>query len=150
MNDILSKIQKSSKMASIILKILSISCIVGFCISFVSLIWIFASPSVSKVEIFRFGGTSVNVGIPVANWGDYSASELVVVLVTGIVSLVFDFFILRGAYMIFKDISKGGTPFEPVHAKRLKKIAVLMLVGTLVTRVVTESTTMVFRAGLPD
>lgn len=144
MNDILSKIQKTSKVASIVLKILYISCIAGFFISFVTLIWLFASPSVTSVDILRLGGTAVKVGIPVAGFGDYTPPELIVLLIAGIVSLAFDFFILRYAYMIFKDISKGGIPFEPVHAKRLKKIAVLMLVGTLVTRIATDSSASVF------
>jgi len=91
MNDILFKVQKASKTASIILKILYIFCIVGFCISFVSLIWLFVSPSVNNVEVLRFGGTAVKIGIPVANVVEYQASELIILLIAGIVSLVFDF-----------------------------------------------------------
>lgn len=126
MNILKDKIQKSSKTMAIITKVLCISLIIGLCIPITVLIWYAAAPNTNFFALHELGFYS-STGQLLTSTG-----ELVAEMFTIIVSGVFVLCILLIANRIFHSIGKNFMPFSQENAKGLKKIAILLLIYSIV------------------
>ena len=126
LNNIQSKISKSSRVISIVLQICSIAVIVAFCMEAITLVWIGATGSVG--EAFKLGAISLHSPVD----SDAGTAQIAVEAVTAMTQQIFVWFMIFAACRIFKEISVELRPFELKHAARIRKIAILMLVSGVV------------------
>lgn len=126
MNSIQEKIQKSSKIMAIILKVLIISLVVGICVPIGTIIWISKESNVNIVSmkgLAFYSSTGQILG---------STGEVIAEMCTIIVSAIFVLFILITAYGMFKSTSRDIGPFSKSNVKRLKNIGITLLIYSLV------------------
>lgn len=126
MNSLKDKIQKSSKTMAIITKVLCVSVIIGLCIPIIVLVWYAIAPDTNFFALHELGFYS-STGRLLASTG-----ELIAEMFTIIVAGAFVLSILLTAYRIFYSIGKDIMPFSQENAKRLKKIAMLLLIYSIV------------------
>ncbi|SMF86587.1 hypothetical protein SAMN05661091_3439 [Paenibacillus uliginis N3/975] len=123
-----NKIQRSSKLLAICLKILRIVVFIAVGVEISAIIWLAA---VSEDVISTTIG-SIHIFSPIVNTADYSKSELIAQFCVNITkqSIVIAMLFLAGA--IFKDISREYTPFAAKQTKRLKAISKLMVLLAII------------------
>lgn len=126
MNSIQEKIQKNSKVMAIVLKVISISLILGICVPIAFLIWIAIKPdanitSITGLDIYSATGQALS-----------STGEVIAEMCTIIVSGLFVLSMFTTAYHMFKSISKDIAPFSKSNVKKLKRIGTVLLVYTFV------------------
>jgi len=125
MNAIQKKIQHTSRAVAIIIKILYISAIVAVCFELAGIIWLMISPQISNFTIGRIKIISPFLFATIqGNTTD---------LFTGISSQSFFIAILIVTNRIFKDISLEYSPFLPKNIRRMRKIAILLLIDSLIS-----------------
>jgi hypothetical protein len=126
MNAIKQRIKKSSKIMVIITLVLCISLIVGLCVPVTFLIWHAIAPnadlsSLNGISFYSSAGQLMT-----------TTNELVAEMYTILVSGVLILFVLFLALRIFQSISKDVIPFSQDNAKRLKEIAIVLVVYAIV------------------
>lgn len=126
MNSIQEKIQKNSKVMAIILKVISISLILGICVPIAILTWIAVKPD-ANVTLFTELDIYSASGQALTTTGEVIA-EMCTIIVSGI--LVLCMFIT--AYRMLKSISKEAAPFNKANANKVKSIGTLLLVYAFV------------------
>ena len=134
LNSIQNKINKSSRVISIVLEICSVAVIVAFCMEAITLVWIGATGGIG--EIFKLGAISIHSPVD----SEAGTAQITVEAVTSMVQQIFVWFMIFTACRIFREISVELRPFELKHAVRIRKIAVLMLVSGVVVPVVRAAT----------
>ena len=122
MNNLQSKIQKSSKAMAILLQIMCILLIVGLCIPIGTLIWISGNPNVDFNLAKGIHFYSI-VGMAIDTKGEVIAEMCTITLIG-----VWMAYIFKIAYNMFKSISKECAPFSKMNVNRLKKIGRLLLI----------------------
>jgi hypothetical protein len=122
MNNLQSKIQKSSKTMAIILRIMCILLIVGLCIPIGTLVWISIDPNVNFNLEKGIHFYSI-VGMAISTKGEVMAEMSTIILIG-----VWMCYIFKIAYNMFISISKDCAPFNKVNVNRLKKIGSLLLI----------------------
>ena len=125
MNPINEKIRKTSRFVAIITKILYITVIIALCVESVGIIWYVISPESSS---FTWGGIKI-----VSPYFFSGSSEIATEFFTGICGQSFFVAILIVTNRIFKDISREYTPFLPQNIRRMKKIALLLLLDSIIS-----------------
>ena len=126
LNSIQTKINKSSRAISVVLKICSIAIIVGFCMEIIALIWIGAPGS--NDTIFKLGELTFHSPLD----SQRADSQIAAEYITAMTQQIFVWFMIFLAYRIFREISVELRPFELKHAARIRKTAVLILVSGVV------------------
>ena len=125
MNEIQKKIQHTSRAVAVIIKILYISAIVAVCFELAGIIWMMILPQSSSFTLghikvispFLFAANQVNT----------------INLFTSISSQSFFIAILILTNRIFKDISLESSPFLPKNIGRMRRIALLLLIDSLIS-----------------
>ena len=123
MNAVQMKIQKTSRLVSIVTKILYVFLIVILSAEVIGIVWLIVLPDSSSVTLGK-------IISPVAFNGGASL-KMIPALLGIIVSQLIALSILILTHEIFRDISREYTPFLEKHFKRMKKIAYLLLVSSL-------------------
>lgn len=126
MDSLQSKIQKNSKIMTVIATVLCISLIAGLLIPVIVLIWHAIAPATDLLAFSGLGFYS-SAGQLVTSTGELIA-EMWIILVSGIFVLP----ILLLARGIFYSTSKDIMPFSRENAERLHKIAAILLVYSIV------------------
>lgn len=126
MNVLQEKIQKESKVMTVILLILTISLILGILIPIGILIWIALN---QNADITLLNGWSIysSTGLALGSIGEVKA-EMCTIVVSGL----FITSMFLKAYTMFRSISKDVAPFHKSNAKKLKAIAIVLLVYAIV------------------
>jgi hypothetical protein len=127
---ITDRIKSMSKTLSIILKIARMACYVGIGISIVGIIYIMLFGNMELLVlnenvIFHSPFTSSiisNIGI----------KQLITIVVMGIIAMALMANLFRQTENIFKDIHVDSSPFEMKHVKRIKRVAILYLIISLI------------------
>ncbi len=125
MNAIQEKIKRISKFIAIITKILYITGIVMVCVGLAGDLWYVISP-----ESGSFTVGHVRVLSPMQFASDFNVG---LDLFTNIAAQCFFIAVLIITYRIFKDISRDSSPFMPKNISRMKKIAILLFVSSVVS-----------------
>lgn len=120
------KIQKSSRIMAVITKVLCILLSVGLLIPVSVLIWVTAAPDTDFNSVPGLGFYSPSGLLLTSN------GEIISGMFTIIVSAIFIIYILIIAYRIFKSIGQFIIPFSQDNAKSLKKIAVILLIYSII------------------
>lgn len=126
MDSLKEKIQNSSRIMAVITKVLCILLTVGLLIPVSVLIWSAAAPDTDFNSVPGLGFYSLSGQLLTSN------GEIIAGMFTIIVSAIFILYILVIAYYIFKAISQYIMPFSQDNAKKLKKIAVILLIYSIV------------------
>jgi len=128
-NTITHKIKSMSKALSIILKFARIFCYIGIGVSVSGLIYVLIF---GNIDLFVLNG-DVIIRSPFTNSSlkDMDFTQLITTAVVGIVGMALMANLFLQAQNIFKDISKDGSPFEMKHVKRIKRVAILYLIISL-------------------
>lgn len=116
------KIQKTSKILDVCLRMLCIMLLVVTMTEIAAILWL---AQVSGDEIPAAINTMSFIFLHTGH-SDYSKSDLMITFSGDIVRLCLIMVILFIAGGIFKDISKDYTPFVAKHMKRLKRISLLI------------------------
>ncbi|MDP4153955.1 MAG: hypothetical protein Q8865_11050 [Bacillota bacterium] len=124
MNEIQKKIKTTSRIVAVITKILYICGFVFLCIATTGVIWSMITPENS----FMLGHVRVISPIQIAADNGVNAA-----LFTGIADQSFFVAILILTNRIFKDISREYSPFLPKNISRMKKIAMLLFVDSIIS-----------------
>jgi hypothetical protein len=125
----MEKIKQTSKIMAIMLKVLYICAYVGMGFLIAGLIFLSINGSINEIHL----GDVVNVRIPIEyeDTGSSGFAQLIAWCVLNIAACQLGIIILKNAYMIFKDISITARPFEKIYVKRLKTIALIMIVSDI-------------------
>jgi hypothetical protein len=126
MNAIQLKIQKTSRIVSILTKILYIFLIVVLSAEIVRIVWLIVLSDRSSVTL-----GNMKILAPVTFDGGASL-KIIAGLLGVVVAQAFALPILILTHRIFRDISREYTPFMEKHIKRMKKIALLLLISSLI------------------
>lgn len=118
------KIQDTSRVIKILTKILYITMIVAVCFETAGIIWLTVSPDISSIVL---GGIKINSPFSLANAVGIGTETL-----TGVASQCFLIAILISTNRIFKNISCEYTPFTQKTAKGMRRIAILLLIDSIV------------------
>ena len=129
MNLLQEKIQKRSKVMAVIVMILIVSLALGLLVPIAILTWIAIDPN---VDFTVFSGLSIysSTGIIVESIGEVKA-EMCTIIVSGL--LIGSMFLK--AFTMFRSISKDVAPFSKPNAKKLKSIAAVLIVYSIVVPV---------------
>lgn len=125
MDSLKEKIQKTSGIMAVITKVLCILLAVGLLIPVLVLMRSAAAPDTDLSAIPGLGFYSPSGELMTSN------GEIIAGMFTIIVSAIFIIYILIIAYRIFKAISRYMMPFSHDNAKKLKKIAVILLIYSI-------------------
>lgn len=126
MEDIKFKIRKNSKIMVTITRILCILLIIGLCIPISVLMSHVLAPnthllSLKGIHFYSSTGELMT-----------TTNEIIAEMSSIILSSVFILFVLLLAYQIFKSISLDAIPFSQANAIRLKKIAIVLVIYSIV------------------
>ena len=128
-NTITQKIKSMSKALSIILKFARIFCYIGIGISVCALIYVLFFGNIDLLILK--GDVILRSPFTDASFKDMDFKQLLVTSVIGIIGMALMANLFLQAQNIFKDISKDGSPFEMKHVKRIKRVAILYLIISL-------------------
>ena len=126
MNAVQMKIQKTSRVVSIVTKILYVFLTVILSAEVIGIVWLIVLPDSSSVKL-----GNMTILSPAAFNGGASTKEMIPPLLGLVIRQIFALFILILTHQIFKDISREYTPFMEKHVKRMKEIAMILLFGSL-------------------
>ncbi|MDD4124929.1 MAG: hypothetical protein PHW77_04295 [Eubacteriales bacterium] len=125
---------------SIVLKVIYIVVCIGVGFLVAGLIFLSVNGSANEIHI----GDSINISLPFTyeeiGYGGFP--QLIAGCILNIIAGVLGLIIIKNAYMIFKEISVTARPFEKIYVKRLKTIALIMIIsnfGLSFIRGITES-----------
>ncbi|GAV13653.1 DUF2975 domain-containing protein [Paenibacillus sp. NAIST15-1] len=116
------KIQKTSKILAVCLRMLCIMLLLVTIVEIVAILWL---SQMSGDEIPAAINTMSSIFLHIDH-SDYAKSDLIITFSGDVVRLCLIMVILFIAGGIFKDISKDYTPFVAKHMKRLKRISLLI------------------------
>jgi len=127
---ITDRIKSMSKVLSIILKIARIVCYVGIGISVSSIIY---AMLFGNTELLVLNG-NVILHSPFADSSisNLAIKQLIKIVVAGIIVMALMANLFRQAEDIFIDIRIDSSPFEMKHVNRIKRVAVLYLIISLI------------------
>jgi len=123
---ITDKIKSTSRSLSIILRIARIACYVGICISIVGIIYVMIFGNTDLLVLN--GNVILHSPLTRSNISDIGTVQLITIVIVGIIAMALMAKLFRQAENIFKDISLDSSPFEMKHVKRIKHIAILYLI----------------------
>ena len=126
MNAVQMKIQKTSRVVSIVTKILYVFLTVILCAEVIGIVLFIVLPDSSSVKL-----GNMTIISPVAFNGGASTKKMIPPLLGLVIAQAFALSILILTHQIFKDISREYTPFLEKHFKRMKEIALLLLISSL-------------------
>jgi len=144
MNAAQMKIQKTSRVVSIITKILYVFLIIILGAEVIGIGWISVLPD-SRVNL---GNLMIN--FPAAFNGGASTKQMALPLLVYAFKQTFVLFILILTHKIFKDISREYTPFLEKNFKRMKEIALILLFSSLQPFSFSGSGSLNINIGPPD
>lgn len=126
MNELQNKIKKSSRVMSIISKVMYILTIVGLIVPIGIIIWTYLNPNqdillINGLKIISMNGQSMT-----------STGEVIAEMYTIIISGLFYFFIFLYADKIFMAINKSGVPFSTENILKLKRIGIMIMIYSFV------------------
>jgi hypothetical protein len=123
----MEKIKQTSKIMAIVLEVLYICAYIGMGFLITALVFLVINGSINEIHL----GDIVNVKIPIEyeDTGSSGFAQLIAWCILNIAACTLGIAILKNAYMIFKDISVTARPFEKIYVKRLKTIALIMIVS---------------------
>jgi len=124
------KIKSMSKALSIILKFARIFCYIGIGISVCGIIYVLIFGNIDLLVLK--GDVIIRSPFANTNLNDMDFRQLITTAVVGIIGLALMANLFLQAQNIFKDISKDGSPFEMKHVKRIKRVAFLYLIISLI------------------
>ena len=128
-NAITYKIKSMSKALSIILKFARIFCYIGIGISVSGVIYLLIF---GNIDLFVLhGDVIIRSPFTDSSLNDMDFKQLLTTAVVGIIGMALMSHLFLQAQNIFKDISKDGSPFELKHVKRIKRVAILYLIISL-------------------
>jgi hypothetical protein len=125
MNAAQMKIQKTSRVVSIITKILYVFLIIIISVEVIGVGWIAALPD-SSLNL-----RNLPINFPAVFNGGASTKQMAFPLLVYAIEQTFVLFVLILTHKIFKDISREYTPFLEKNFKRMKKIALILLFSSL-------------------
>lgn len=126
MNEVQMKIQKTSRLVSIVTKILYVFLIVILSAEVIGIVLLIVLPDSSSVKL-----GNMTIISPAAFNGGTSTKKMIPPLLGRVVAQAFALSILILTHQIFKDISREYTPFLEKHFNRMKNIALLLLISSL-------------------
>lgn len=124
MNAIQKKIQVTSRVVAILTKILYITMTIAVCFEVAGIIWFMVSPEASSIS---WGGIKIIPPFSLANYVGIGTD-----LMTDVASQCFFIAILVSANRIFKSLSREYSPFTQKTVKGMKRIAILLLIDSIV------------------
>jgi hypothetical protein len=121
------RIQKTSHVIAVLLKIAQIMCFVagGIVIGGMIYITLFGNTPILKVT----GHVVVRSPFSSSFLAKYNTKDLLTMCSCLLFSLLFTLLMLKQAFKIFSDISTEATPFNPAHIKRIRKMAIFYLLA---------------------
>ncbi len=121
------RIQKTSHVIAIILKIARIVCSItgGLIIGGIVFVFLFGNTPLITVH----GSTILSSPFGNSFLAKYNTRDLLTICFCLLFSLLFTILMLKQAYQIFKDISKEATPFNPKHISEIRKMAIFYLLA---------------------
>jgi len=120
------RIKSMSKVLSIILKISRITCYIGIGISVVAIIF-------GNTELLVLNGNVIlHNPFTSSNISNIDKKQLITIVISGIITLALVAKLFRQAENIFKDIDVDSSPFEMKQVKRIKRVAILYLIISLI------------------
>ena len=126
MNAVQMKIQKTSRVVSIVTKILYVFLTIILSAEVIGIVWLIVLPDSSSVKL-----GNMTIISPVAFNGGASTKKMIPPLLGLAIRQTFALSILILTHQIFKDISREYTPFLEKNFKRMKQIALLLLFSSL-------------------
>lgn len=122
----IDRIKKTSRLLVVFFKLAKIACKIGIGVFAVGVALCFKIPLV-----FRHGKPVLYSPFSLYDLTGIEEKQLVLMLSAGITVLILLTFLFRLAISIFKDISMDETPFQMKQVARIKKIAILYFVISL-------------------
>jgi hypothetical protein len=126
MNAVQMKIQKTSRVVSILTKILYVFLIVILSAEGIGMVLLIVLPDSSSIKL-----GNMTIISPAAFNNGASTKGMIPPLLGTAVAQTFALSILILTHQIFKDISREYTPFLEKHFKRMKQIALLLLISSI-------------------
>jgi hypothetical protein len=127
---ITDKIKSMSRTLSIILKIARIFCYVGIGISVVGIIYVIIF---GNMELLVLNGNVIlHSPFTSFNISNIDIKQLITIVIAGIIAMALMANLFRQAENIFKDIQVDSSPFEMKQVKRIKRVAILYLIVSLI------------------
>jgi len=125
MNATQKKNQKTSRVIAVITKILAVTSIVFLCFEIIGLIWYMVSPDATY---FMLGSIQIITPFEISR-----QIGIIPEMFASVASQCFFTAIIIITSKIFKDISRESYPFLKQNIKRMKKIAILLLLNSIVS-----------------
>ena len=126
MNAVQMKIQKTSRVVSIVTKILYVFLTVILSAEVIGIVWLIVLPDSSSVKL-----GNMTIISPAAFNGGASTKKMIPPLLGLAIRQTFALSILILTHQIFKDISREYTPFLEKNFKRMQEIALILLFSSL-------------------
>ncbi len=144
MNEKIEKMKKSSHLMAVLFKIFRVFAFVGIGITAASVIFLIAFPTGASI-----GDTNVLSGLSLNGQPIGTFEELIVNLpkiLTLLCWMVFLLIIFYKTGAVFSDIEKTACPFSEVNVKRIRDIAIILLVASMVPNAVGALTALIVKA----
>jgi hypothetical protein len=125
MNAVQMKIQKTSRVVSIVTKILYLFLTAILSAEVIGIVWLIVLPDSSSVKL-----GNMTIISPAAFNGGASTKKMIPPLLGLAIRQTLTLSILILTHQIFKDISREYTPFLEKHFIRMKEIALLLLISS--------------------
>lgn len=138
---ITDKIKSMSRTLSIILKIARISCYVGIGVSIVGIIYVIIF---GNTELLVLNGNVIlHSPFTSSNISNIDIKQLITIVISGIIAMALMANLFRQAENIFKDIHVDSSPFEMKQVKRIKRVAILYLIISLINFEISAASIMI-------
>lgn len=125
-SNVKEKMEKTSNIIAILLKISRILCFVIMGVLVAGIIYIALNGNVDLIRI----NNEVIVHSPFSSdlLKGYNSSELITICASVLLNLLFIVLLVRKAEAIFRDIAKEHTPFTALNVKRIRVIAIFYFI----------------------
>ena len=132
MNEIQKRITKTSKMVAIILKIglILVAMAIGLIVIGMGVLTLTGSSTSQSLQ------DALTITTQGASAVDIAVGNIVVAFCLFIVQLAVAFMVFFMLYRIFAAISKEHTPFTAVNAKRMKQVAILVIIMGVINSII--------------
>ncbi|HEY5536631.1 MAG TPA: hypothetical protein VIL99_17075 [Ignavibacteria bacterium] len=126
------RIKSMSKTLSIIFKIARIACYIGIGISIVCIIYLIIFGNTELKLLILSGKVTMSSPFTNSNIFNLDIKQLITIVIAGIISMILMANLFRQVENIFKDIHVDSSPFEMKQVKRIKRVAILYLIISLI------------------
>ncbi len=141
MNEKIEKMKKSSHLMAVLFTIFRVFAFVGIGITVASVIFLIAFPTGASIgDSNILSGLALN-GQPIGTYEELIANLPEVLTVLCWIVFLLIIFYKTGA--VFTDIEKTACPFSEVNVKRIRDIAIILLVASVVPNAVGALTALI-------